>query len=119
ASFALLLAAVGLYGIVANTVEERTTEMGVRMALGATPGGAAVTVGASGLRLSLFGLVIGGAISVLVAPWISSLVFGIDTFDPFTLGSVVLCLGCVTVLASFIPAIRIMRLQPAAILREK
>jgi ABC-type antimicrobial peptide transport system permease subunit len=119
AAFALILAGVGLYGIVANAVGERTTEMGVRMALGATPGSAVLTVGTAGLKLSLLGLVGGGVISVLAAPSISSIIFGVQTWDPVTLAVVILCLGGVAVLASFVPALRVGRLQPAAILREK
>ncbi|MFC1499789.1 ADOP family duplicated permease [Candidatus Zixiibacteriota bacterium] len=119
AGFALLLAAVGLYGIVANSVVERTSEMGVRMALGASPRDAALTIGRSGLRLSLLGLAAGGILSAIVAPSVSHMVFGVEPYDPVTLGSVIICLGLITTLASFIPAFRVARLQPAAILREK
>jgi predicted permease len=117
--FALLLAAVGLYGLVANAVVERTREMGVRMALGATPWRAVGNIGIAGLRLALVGLLAGGGLSIVVAPWVSHMVWGVAPHDPITLGFVVFCLGAVAVTASFIPAARIASLQPARILREE
>ena len=117
--FALLLAAVGLYGLMANAVIERTREMGVRMALGATPWQAVGNIGAAGMRLALVGLVAGGGLSAIVAPWISHLVWGVAPHDPITLGFVVVCLGIVALTASFVPAARIASLQPARILREE
>jgi predicted permease len=117
--FALLLAAVGLYGLVANAVIERTREMGVRMALGATPWRAVGNIGIAGLRLALVGLLAGGGLSIVVAPSVSHMVWGVAPHDPITLGFVILCLGAVAVTASFIPAARIASLQPARILREE
>ncbi len=119
AGFALLLAVVGLYGIVANEVVERTSEMGLRMALGSTPGRAIWTVGVPGLRLVLLGLVAGGIITSIAAPWIARLTWGIVPYDPITLLFVAICLAVLAVAASFVPASRISRLEPGRILRQE
>jgi predicted permease len=119
AAFALLLAAVGLYGIVANEVVERTSEMGLRMALGATPGVAVWTVGLPGLWLTLLGLVAGGALTAIVAPWIAHVIWGVVPYDPITMVIVAICLTSFAAAASFVPATRIARLEPARILRDE
>jgi predicted permease len=118
-AFALLLALVGLYGIVANEVVERTSEMGLRMALGASPGKAIWTVGLPGLRLTLIGLVAGGALAALSTRWIASLLYGVVAYDPMTAGLAALCLTALAAAASFVPATRIARLEPARILRDE
>ena len=118
ASFALLLAGIGLYGIVAHEVLERRTEMGLRMALGASPGNAIRRTVASGLRLTLAGLVLGCILSVAVAQVMVHLLYGVTAFDPLTLVAVVGILGLLACVASFAPAARIGRLNPATILRE-
>jgi predicted permease len=119
AGFALLLALVGLYGIVANEVVERTSEMGLRMALGASPGKAVWTVGLPGLRLTLLGLVAGGVLAALSTRWLASVVFGIVPYDPLSAGLAAVCLTVLAAAASFVPATRIARLEPARILREE
>jgi hypothetical protein len=119
AAFALLLAMVGLYGIVANEVVERTSEMGLRMALGASPGNAVWTVGLPGLRLSLIGLVAGGILAALSTRWVASVLFGVVPYDPVTAGFAAVCLTVLAAAASFVPATRIARLEPARILREE
>jgi predicted permease len=119
AAFALLLALVGLYGIVANEVVERTSEMGLRMALGATPGKAVWTVGLPGLRLTLIGLVAGGILAALSTRWIASVLFGVVPYDPITVAFAAVCLTVLAAAASFVPATRIARLEPARILREE
>jgi len=119
AAFALLLAVVGLYGIVANEVVERSTEMGLRMALGASPRKAVWTAGLSGVRLSLLGLVLGGALAAIAARLLASVIWGIAPYDPVAVASVVAGLVVLTILASFVPAARIASLDPARILREE
>jgi predicted permease len=118
ALFALLLAGVGLYGIVAHEVLERRSEMGLRMALGAKPGQAVWSAGASGLRLSLAGIALGGVFSVAVSGTVRSLVFGVGAFDPIVTVGLILVLAALSVSASFIPAGRLGRLDPAIVLRD-
>jgi predicted permease len=118
AGFALLLAGIGLYGIVAHEVLERKAEMGLRMALGATPGQAVLKTGFSGIFLTMVGLAFGGGLSVPVGRLMESLLYGVRPFDPVTLGLLVVILGSFSGVASFIPATRIGRTDPAEILRE-
>jgi len=118
AAFALLLAGIGLYGIVAHEVLERRAEMGLRMALGATPGKAVFIAGAGGLKLTFVGLVLGGVLSVVVARLMVVLIYGVAPFDPLTLAFLVGVLSLFASFASFVPAARIGRLDPAEILRE-
>jgi len=118
AAFALLLAGIGLYGIVAHEVLERRAEMGLRMALGATPAKAVWTAGTTGVRLTLFGLVLGAALSAAVARVMGRLIYGITSYDPVTLTALLCVLALLAALASFVPATRVGRMDPAAILRE-
>jgi predicted permease len=118
AAFALLLAAIGLYGIVAHEVIQRRAEMGLRMALGSSPGRAVWTVGATGVRLTLVGLVVGAAASIAVARIMVHLVYGVTPYDPATLGVLLTLLALLAAVASFLPAARVGRMHPADILRE-
>ena len=118
ALFALLLAGVGLYGIVAHEVLERRTEMGLRMALGATPGGAARTTVLSGVRLTALGLALGAVGTVGVSRVLQHLVYGVTPYDPVTLVGLVLILGALAVAASVLPAVRVGRMDPATVLRD-
>jgi len=119
AAFALLLAAVGLWGLVANEVIERSPEMGVRMALGATPTEAVRAAARPGLTLAGLGLIIGVVVALAGAGLLRSLISGVAPFDPLTLVGVVGVLLGVAVAASFLPARRIARLDPAATLRRE
>ncbi len=118
AGFALLLAAVGLYGIVAHEVTERRTEMGLRMALGSSPRQAIWTAGVSGLRLTVIGLAVGAILTVPVGRAMNHLIYGIQPFDPMTLLLTTCILMLVTAVASFLPAARVGRSDPGGILRE-
>lgn len=118
AIFALLLAAVGLYGIVAHEVVQRRGEMGLRMALGASPGRAVWTAGATGVRLTFMGLLVGGALSVGVARVMQHLLWGITPYDPTMVALLVGVLALLAAVASFLPAARVGRMHPADILRE-
>jgi predicted permease len=117
AAFALVLAGIGLYGLVSQEVVERRGEMGVRMALGASPRGAIIRTGAGGVRLTAFGLAIGIALAAQAAGLLENLVFGVGTWDPWTLAGLVATLAVLAVVASFVPAVRIGRLDPARVLR--
>jgi predicted permease len=119
AAFALLLAGIGLYGIVAHEVLERRSEMGLRMALGSTPGGAVWAAGASGLRLTGYGLVVGAIAAVGVSRLMEHLVWGVTPGDPPTLVALLAILSLFAAAASFVPAARVGRMDPAAILREE
>lgn len=118
AAFALLLAAVGLYGIVAHEVLERRSEMGLRMALGATPLRAIWTAGTRGILLSLLGLALGTVLALGIGSLMEHLIWGVTPRDPLTLAALLGILALVTLLASFVPAARVGRVDPATILRE-
>jgi putative ABC transport system permease protein len=119
ASLAVLLAAVGIYGVMAYAVAQRTTEIGLRMALGSTVSGVFRLVVGDGLRLALVGGAIGIASSLVAAQWMRSLLFGIAPTDPFTLGLTALVLLAVAVAASVLPAWRASRVDPMVALRAE
>jgi ABC-type antimicrobial peptide transport system permease subunit len=118
AVLALLLAGIGLYGIVAHEVLERRREMGLRMALGATPGGAVWTAGAAGVRLTVLGLVVGAVAAVGVSRIMEHLIWGIAPYDPAILAALLFILTILAATASFVPAARVARMDPAEVLRE-
>ena len=114
---ALVLAAIGLYSMIAYGVAQRTRELGVRLALGASSGQMVRMIVANGLRLVVAGVVIGGAIAIWAAPRLEGLMFEASTRDPVVFGGVAAVLLGVAVLASLAPALRAMRLDPNAALR--
>lgn len=118
AVIALLLAGIGLYGVVAHEVLERRSEMGLRMAVGATPGRAVWSIGARGLRLALLGLVVGGVAAVGVARVLERLIWGVSAYDPLTLAGLLAVLALMAGVASFLPAAGVGRMDPATILRD-
>jgi predicted permease len=118
AGFALLLAGVGLYGIVAQEVLERRREMGVRMALGSTPGRAIWTTGLAGIRLATWGLLAGGAAAAAAGRVLASLLWGVSPSDPITILALISGIGSLALVASFVPAMRMGRMDPAKVLRE-
>ena len=117
AAAALALAAIGIYGVVAFSVTRRTQEIGVRMALGAQRNDVLRLVLREGARLAILGVTIGIAASLVITRFLSSLLFGVKATDPVTFGGVALLLTLVSLLASYIPARRAMRLDPNAALR--
>jgi putative ABC transport system permease protein len=120
AGVALLLAGIGLYGVLAYAVQERTHEMGIRMALGADPRSVFRLVIGHGLKLALVGVAIGAAVAQVLARLLSSfsqLVYGVGKSDPLTLGAVSFVLLAVAVLACYIPARRATRVDPMVALR--
>ncbi len=119
AAAALLLAALGVYGVMAYAVAQRQREIGVRLALGAEPAGIRrMVLGESG-RLALVGLGVGLAGAVLGGQLIGKLLFGVSRYDVPTLIAVPAVLGLVTVIASWLPARRAMRLDPVRAIRAE
>jgi putative ABC transport system permease protein len=113
----LLLAAVGIYGVVAYFVTQRTGEIGLRMALGATPGRVLRLVVGQGMRPVILGIIVGAASAMLASRLLASLVFGIGTTDPVTFLAVPIVLGIVALAASVIPARRAIRVEPTKALQ--
>jgi putative ABC transport system permease protein len=119
AGLALLLAAIGVYGVISYSVAQRTREMGVRAALGATRGAQLALVLKSGLTLTAIGLVIGLAGTLAVASLLKSVLFGVTAHDPSTLALVSVALGLVALAACYIPAYRATRVDPMVALRHE
>jgi predicted permease len=117
AAVALMLATVGLYGIVAYGVTQRTREIGVRIALGAEPSAVARLVIGSGLRLTVAGVVIGAAAAFGATRALSGMLFGVSTADPTTFVGITLVVAAVALLASYIPARRALAMDPVEALR--
>jgi predicted permease len=117
ASMALLLAAIGIYGVMSYLVHERTHEFGIRMALGAHQADVLGLVARLGGKLTLFGVVIGAALALGLARLISSFLFGVKPSDPLTYLAVALGLAGVAFLACFIPARRATKVDPMVALR--
>ena len=118
AGAALVLATLGVYGIVSYLVTQRTREIGVRVALGAQRSDVLGLVVGEGLRLSLAGIAIGIALSVLLTRLMSALVFGVSTTDPIAFGAVIVLLLVVAVVAAYVPGRRATRLDPLEVLRS-
>ena len=117
AAIALVLAAVGLYGVISYGVTKRAREVGVRMALGASPRDVARLVLAGGLRAIVAGMIIGLGGALLLTRYLETLLFGIDARDPATFASAVGVLAGVALMAHLIPLRRALRIEPAAALR--
>jgi putative ABC transport system permease protein len=117
AAVALILSAVGLYGVIAYAVSQRAHELGIRVALGATADRISLMVIREGLVLTALGVVIGVAGSVSAGKLLSTLLFGVGAVDPVTLGGVVLMLSGVAGLASWLPARRAARVDPLVAMR--
>jgi putative ABC transport system permease protein len=117
AIMALLLAAVGLYGVMAYMVTERTHEMGIRMALGATRSSVLGMILSQGLKLSAFGIVAGLLVSLAFTRVLGTFLFHVGSTDPITFAAVALLLVAVAFAASYIPARRAMRVDPMVALR--
>jgi ABC-type antimicrobial peptide transport system permease subunit len=119
AALALLLAAIGIYGLIANSVVERTRELGIRMALGATMSQAMKTVAITGIALAAGGVAIGCVLARAASQALRSFVWGVSAVDTFTFVAAAVGLLLVAMLASLIPALRVLRLDPANTLRHE
>jgi ABC-type antimicrobial peptide transport system permease subunit len=117
AATALLLAAIGIYGLMAYSVEQRTQEIGIRIALGAGSHDMLRLVIVQGLRLAGIGMAIGLAAAFGLTRLLSSLLFGVKTTDPMAFGVVVATLAAVAGIATYIPARRATRIDPVIALR--
>jgi putative ABC transport system permease protein len=119
ASVALLLALVGVYGVVSYIAAERTYEVGIRMALGAQSGDVRALFLRHGLALTVAGLVLGIGAAMLVTPIMSTLLYGVAPTDPVTYAGVAIVVGAVTLLATYLPARRASRVEPIIALRSQ
>jgi putative ABC transport system permease protein len=117
AALALVLACMGIYGVMAYSVAQRTSEIGVRMALGAQTSNVLGLILGEGLRLAVLGAAIGLAGSFFAARLLSGMLFGVATGDPFTFASVALVLVAVAMVACYVPARRATRVDPLVALR--
>jgi putative ABC transport system permease protein len=117
AAVALVLAALGIYGVVAFSVTRRTQEIGIRMSLGAGRDNILRLVLGEGARIAALGVVIGIAASLAITRLISTLLFGISATDPLTFVAVAVLLSAVALVASYIPARRATRVDPLVALR--
>jgi putative ABC transport system permease protein len=113
----LLLAVVGIYGVISYSVTQRTHEIGIRMALGAEPGQVMRLILAHGLKLAVIGVAIGIGASLALTRLMSTLLFGISATDPLTFAGVAILLAAVSLAACYIPARRAMRVDPMVALR--
>jgi len=119
AAIALMLAVVGIYGVISYLAAERTNEIGIRMALGAQPRDILRMVVGQGGKMALVGIAIGIIASLECARLIATLLFGVRFDDPVTFASVAILLALVSVAACYIPARRAMRLDPMVALRHE
>jgi putative ABC transport system permease protein len=115
---ALMLAATGIYGVMAYSVAQRTHEMGLRLALGAERGDVMRMVLAQAARLAAAGIVMGLGGALMLTSWMSTLLFGVKATDPATFAGVATGLAAIALIASALPARRAMRIDPIVALRQ-
>jgi putative ABC transport system permease protein len=115
---ALLLAALGLYGVTSYAVSRRRAEIGIRMALGAAPSGVVRLVLTRVTALVAIGVAVGAGVSVWASRFVATLLFGLEPSDPATLVSAAVALAVIGAIAGWLPAYRASRIDPAEVLRE-
>src|SRR6185437_10694472 len=116
-SVALFLAAVGLYGLISYMVSQRTQELGLRLALGATPPALVALVMSSGLRLTLTGIALGVAFALRTTRILGTMLFRVGPRDPMVFGGVIVLMVCASAVACLLPAWRGAHLDPMRALR--
>jgi putative ABC transport system permease protein len=118
-ALALILAAVGIYGVISFSVAQRTHEMGIRMSLGAQPAQVLRLVMGQGARMALVGIALGAAAALGLTRLMRSLLFGVSAADPLTFAAVAILLVAVALAACYVPARRAMRVDPMTALRHE
>jgi predicted permease len=116
---ALVLSGVGLYGVIAYSVSQRTREIGVRVALGAEPRAVTGLVMGSALRLALAGVAIGAAAAAASTRVLESMLYGVSASDPATFAAIALLVGAIALVAAWVPARRALRVDPTEALRAE
>jgi putative ABC transport system permease protein len=119
ALMALLLATVGVYGLISYSVAQRTREMGIRIALGATPRQVVVPILREGLVLAAAGIALGTVGALFATRLLAGFLFGVGASDPMTFGSVAALLLSVAILASYLPSRRALRIDPIEALKAE
>ena len=114
---ALILAVVGVYGVLSYSVNQQTREIGIRMAMGAQTSSVLALVVKQGMRLAVIGLMLGLLVAFAAMRVLSSLLFGVSAHDPLIFGSVSLILATAAILACYFPARRAARVDPLVALR--
>jgi len=117
AALALVLSAIGIYGVISYVVGQRTHEIGIRLALGAHPGDVMRLILGQATRLALIGVAIGIAAALALTRLMTKIIFGVNAHDPLTFAGVAFVLVIVALAACYIPARRAMRTDPMVALR--
>ena len=116
---ALILGAIGVYGVISHSVAQRTNEVGIRMALGAASSAVVAMIVKQGIALALFGIALGVVAAVAATRLLSGFLFSVSTTDPWTFLSVVGIIFAVVLVACFLPARRASRVDPLEALRTE
>jgi predicted permease len=119
AAFALILASLGIYAVISYSVSQRQNEIGIRMALGASPGTVKQLILGETLRLAGIGAAIGFVGALVATRLARSLLYGVTATDPVTFGGMIAVLGCVALVAGYLPALRAGRIEPVTLLRSE
>jgi len=114
-----VLAAVGIYGVIAYDVSRRTHEIGLRLALGAHPAHVRRLILGQGARLAVYGIVAGIAGAVALTRWMAAMLYGVSPTDVWTFAAISLLLAVVALAASYLPSRRAMALDPVTALRHE
>jgi putative ABC transport system permease protein len=118
AAVAVILAAIGLYGVLSTTVRQRTAEIGMRMVCGAHPRGILRLVLSEGLRLSAIGMVLGLGIALSLTNVIRSMLVSVTPTDPVTFVAISVLFLAIVVTSALVPALRAARVDPAVAIRQ-
>ena len=119
AATALVLALIGIYGVVSYSVGQRQRELGIRLALGADPRNVIALFLRHSARVALVGTILGVSIALLATRFVSSMLYGVEPSDPATYAAVAALLGAAALAATFIPALRATRVDPTITLRAE